>query len=1064
MSANEEAIDAKEQFLDTFSFVIAFLRSSGLHNAEQVLLQELSTKYPLLHQYSSGFAVDESSASDGAGTSSQELPSIPQLKPSSSSDRDKQSTDATQHAHSKVEPSGDAVHNPSSSSEAAQDHAAAHSRPPNQTALATFQSSSRHNSKHGSARYHYKPAWGTDVDEYEDMDDVGYFRRDVVGQQHFAETELDLTSEEGSEHHFVTNKAGAAHDGHGEDEDEEDNGTSDSSSSTSKHQQTPSSAEKSSSSPRAAPVPTHLPAQLAQQLMKQQDNSTPSSPTAHVQDEAWDLGPTDIKFAEPVTTPSKNSTDRQGDETRPVLSRVESLSSSFKDFDIERIEDDQYLSRLTHPSEGDMLSDTDVIDFAPPSTECAVVDPEDLEKFTRGASGRIHSGTISVEASTALVAESSVTDALPNPEQIKSDDKPTEAKPEEAKENGGGFSFQLPVTSPPEEPEARLFKSWPSVRSSCASEVPVDDENATPGEYADDDYRSKLSSRSPSQTLSEPRDTDVQPPSATLDSLSEHSKRSPPAREPSLDMAAKVLAGRGAKEAEQSSSNSSSDGTAKASGKESKPAAPTSAAGAQGEPQAEQARETVGPTEDKKDTVTAHQIRISKDEDFTEPERRSTQTESGISASESDPVHDDEVASASLGGEPVVPPVTWEEVVVDEDEADEPTSSSLAPTSPSAALVDSEHIIPRYTVDENGVLLYEYDAEYIEKKYEVFSLKVIHRRHRTGFEETKDFPIRMNDLIAGRYQVMDFLGSAAFSRAVQALDVKTGTLVCLKIIKNNKDYFDQSLDEIKLLKYVNTLDPNDEHGLVRLYDYFYYKEHLFLVCELLRANLYEFQKYNKESGDELYFTNARIQKIAVSVLKSLAFLHSLGLIHSDLKPENILIKSYSRCEVKVIDLGSSCFITDQLSSYVQSRSYRAPEVILGLPYDHKVDIWSLGCILAELSSGYVLFQNDSLSTLLARLEGILGPIPDWMVQQGRYSNRFFTRSGHIYERSTSTERYELLVPKRTCMRHRVPEADEGLLDFIGYLLSIDPHKRPTAAEALSHPWLQNQYASLDSMS
>lgn len=60
--------------------------------------------------------------------------------------------------------------------------------------------------------------------------------------------------------------------------------------------------------------------------------------------------------------------------------------------------------------------------------------------------------------------------------------------------------------------------------------------------------------------------------------------------------------------------------------------------------------------------------------------------------------------------------------------------------------------------------------------------------------------------------------------------------------------------------------------------------------------------------------------------------------------------------MKVIDLGSSCFITDQLSSYVQSRSYRAPEVILGLPYDHKIDVWSLGCILAELSSGYVLFQ------------------------------------------------------------------------------------------------------------
>jgi serine/threonine protein kinase len=60
--------------------------------------------------------------------------------------------------------------------------------------------------------------------------------------------------------------------------------------------------------------------------------------------------------------------------------------------------------------------------------------------------------------------------------------------------------------------------------------------------------------------------------------------------------------------------------------------------------------------------------------------------------------------------------------------------------------------------------------------------------------------------------------------------------------------------------------------------------------------------------------------------------------------------------VKVIDLGSSCFITDHLSSYVQSRSYRAPEVILGLPYGQKIDVWSLGCILAELATGYVLFQ------------------------------------------------------------------------------------------------------------
>lgn len=99
------------------------------------------------------------------------------------------------------------------------------------------------------------------------------------------------------------------------------------------------------------------------------------------------------------------------------------------------------------------------------------------------------------------------------------------------------------------------------------------------------------------------------------------------------------------------------------------------------------------------------------------------------------------------------------------------------------------------------------------------------------------------------------------------------------------------------------------------------------------------------------------QSITIQCLEALQFLHGLGLIHCDLKPENILVKSYSRCEVKVIDLGSSCFETDHLCSYVQSRSYRAPEVILGLPYDKKIDIWSLGCILAELCTGNVSYVS-----------------------------------------------------------------------------------------------------------
>lgn len=303
-----------------------------------------------------------------------------------------------------------------------------------------------------------------------------------------------------------------------------------------------------------------------------------------------------------------------------------------------------------------------------------------------------------------------------------------------------------------------------------------------------------------------------------------------------------------------------------------------------------------------------------------------------------------------------------------------------------------------------------------EDEFEIFSLRIIHRKNRTGFEEEKHFQVEINSVVAGRYLITEYLGSAAFSKAVQARDLQTGTDVCMKIIKNNKDFFDQSLDEIKLLKFINKNDPADKHHVLRLYDYFYHREHLFIVCELLRANLYEFHKFNRESGGEAYFTMPRLQAITRQCLEALEFLHCLGLIHCDLKPENILIKSYSRCEIKVIDLGSSCFQTDHLCSYVQSRSYRAPEVILGLPYDQKIDIWSLGCILAELCSGNVLFQNESLATLLARVVGIIGPIMPDMILKGREAHKYFTKNLTLYERNQDSNKLEYLVPKRSSLR------------------------------------------------
>ena len=373
---------------------------------------------------------------------------------------------------------------------------------------------------------------------------------------------------------------------------------------------------------------------------------------------------------------------------------------------------------------------------------------------------------------------------------------------------------------------------------------------------------------------------------------------------------------------------------------------------------------------------------------------------------------------------------------------------------------------PKAKSDDDYYPIY-YNGQFIDS----YSLKVVVDRERTGFEESKDFKIVINNLIAGRYQILGYLGNAAFSKAVKCLDTKTNTLVCLKIIENNKNYFDQSLDEIKVLNFVNANGEPDELNFLKSIDFFYYKEHLIIVTELLNDNLYDFYDYLLKNKIEEYFSMPRIQAIAKQVLTSLKYIHSLHLIHCDLKPENILLKCISKAEVKIIDFGSSNFIYDATSSYIQSRSYRAPEVIMGCNYDYKIDIWSLGCILAELYSKTVLFMSDSVHSLLARVIGIIGPIPEWMFEKGTTVNGMFCKekllfmeadavndtNANISTTSVGKKKMHVIVPKRTLLKNRLHCEDQNFIDFLRYLLKIDPNERPTAEEALNHPWFKVQY-------
>ena len=119
------------------------------------------------------------------------------------------------------------------------------------------------------------------------------------------------------------------------------------------------------------------------------------------------------------------------------------------------------------------------------------------------------------------------------------------------------------------------------------------------------------------------------------------------------------------------------------------------------------------------------------------------------------------------------------------------------------------------------------------------------------------------------------------------------------------------------------------------------------------------------------------------------FLEKRTVIHCDLKPENILCVDAAREKLKVVDFGSGCLTKEQVYTYVQSRYYRAPEVILRIPYSEKVDIWSLGCILAELYTGEPLFPGNSEQEQLEFIMELCGMFPDTMIDKSRKKDHYF---------------------------------------------------------------------------
>ncbi|KAK0565100.1 dual specificity protein kinase yak1 [Tilletia horrida] len=355
--------------------------------------------------------------------------------------------------------------------------------------------------------------------------------------------------------------------------------------------------------------------------------------------------------------------------------------------------------------------------------------------------------------------------------------------------------------------------------------------------------------------------------------------------------------------------------------------------------------------------------------------------------------------------------------------------------------------------------------------------------------EDSDYILYVNDYLGSeggnRYVILDILGQGTFGQVVKCQNMRTREICAVKVIKNKPAYFNQSMMEVTILEMLNkNWDPNDEHHILRLRDTFIHAKHLCLVFELLSSNLYELIKQNSFRG----LSTSLVRVFTAQLLDALTVLNEARLIHCDLKPENILLKTLQTPSIKLVDFGSACHEKQTVYTYIQSRFYRSPEVLLGLPYASAIDMWSLGCIAVELFLGLPLFPGTSEYNQICRITEMLGLPPQHMLDQGKQTAEFFNIStdelGRKHYRLKPIDQYSRehsvdeqpsrryfqastlpdLIKTYPMARRSGKPADvqkemanrASFIDFVTGLLNMDPHERWTPQQAKLHPFITGE--------
>eukprot|EP01147_Barroeca_monosierra_P008693 gene8693-1082_t len=284
------------------------------------------------------------------------------------------------------------------------------------------------------------------------------------------------------------------------------------------------------------------------------------------------------------------------------------------------------------------------------------------------------------------------------------------------------------------------------------------------------------------------------------------------------------------------------------------------------------------------------------------------------------------------------------------------------------------------------------------------------------------------------YEILNKAGEGTFSEVIKAKARTDGKMYAVKRMKGKFS----SIEQVDKLREVQALRRLRNHpNIIQMEEIIFNKEKrsLDMVFEIMDMNIYE-----RIKGRRNHLSEDLVKKYMYQLIKSLDYMHRNGIFHRDVKPENVLIKDE---ELKLADLGScrGIYSKPPFTEYISTRWYRAPECLLtnGF-YGHKMDMWSVGCVMFEIISLYPLFPGSNELDQINKIHDIIGtPSPQIMAKIRKHSQHM---------------RVNFPDKQGKGLRKLLPTASEDLITLLEGLLEYDPDARLSARHALRHPYFK----------